>query len=356
MQERSNYFVMPKAKRLPSGNYRVQVYDCTDANGKRHYKSFTAPTKKEAEFLAAQYLMNKKLNSKNELSKMTVGKAIDKYIESRSAVYSPTTKRTVISTKQYFKDIEGLTLEELDTPILQTWINKLSSQMAPKTVRNVWGLLTAVNNEYMPERRLKVALPPKAKSHIAIPTEKEIKRLLKAAEGLPVELPILFACCLGMRRSEIVAVTWDNIDLENGTILISEAVVKDINNEEVRKKPKSYAGTRTLVIPELLLKKLREVPEEDRTGSVAKMSGDAIYNSFQRLLKACKIRHYRFHDLRHYFASVMHSLGIPSKYAATRMGHADETMIMRVYQHIMETKMNESTKKLDEYFSSFELD
>ena len=42
--------------KLPSGNSRIQVYDYTDVDGKKHYKSFTAPTKKEAKFLAAQWL------------------------------------------------------------------------------------------------------------------------------------------------------------------------------------------------------------------------------------------------------------------------------------------------------------
>jgi integrase len=50
----------------------------------------------------------------------------------------------------------------------------------------------------------------------------------------------------------------------------------------------------------------------------------------------------------------MHALGVPSKYAATRMGHADETMIRRVYQHIMETEENESTAKLNAYFGKMQ--
>ena len=66
---------MAKAKKLPSGNWRVQVFAGTDSNGKRIMKSFTAETKKEAEFLAAQFTAR----HKEPVSEMTVGKAIDKY-------------------------------------------------------------------------------------------------------------------------------------------------------------------------------------------------------------------------------------------------------------------------------------
>ena len=54
---------MAKAKKLPSGKWRALVYDYTDSNGKRKYQSFTAETKKEAEFLAAHYCLNKKVRS-----------------------------------------------------------------------------------------------------------------------------------------------------------------------------------------------------------------------------------------------------------------------------------------------------
>lgn len=55
---------MAKAKQLPSGNWRVQVYDYTDSIGKRHYKSFTAETKKEANFLSPSINSIRKKNQK----------------------------------------------------------------------------------------------------------------------------------------------------------------------------------------------------------------------------------------------------------------------------------------------------
>lgn len=344
---------MAKAKRLPSGNYNVSVYDYTDENGKRRYKSFTAPTLKEVNFLAAQYQLNKK--KEKQENTIRVGEGIDEYLKARSDVLSPSTYKNYLSMRKlYFGEIEKIKLSDLDVKMLQPWINKLSLRLSQKTIKNIWGLLTASYSVYYPDRRLSVDLPQKVKAKIIIPKESEVKALLAASEGTPVEIAILFACCLGMRRSEIVAVDWKNVDLQNKTLDVHEVVVIGIGNKEFRKYPKSYAGSRTLVLPELLVRRLEQVPEKERTGPVVSLNGNVIYKRFSRLLEQCKIRHYRFHDLRHYFASVMHSLGIPSKYAAMRMGHADETMIMRVYQHIMDTTENESTKKLNEYFQDFQ--
>lgn len=58
---------MAKAKKLPSGSWRCQVYDYTDFKGKRYYESFTAETKKEAEYLAAEFALNKKKRSSTRI-------------------------------------------------------------------------------------------------------------------------------------------------------------------------------------------------------------------------------------------------------------------------------------------------
>ena len=65
---------MAKAEKLKSGNWRAKAYMGTDENGKKIFQSFTAATKKEAEYLAAEAIVKKKEKVKN----MTVGDAIDK--------------------------------------------------------------------------------------------------------------------------------------------------------------------------------------------------------------------------------------------------------------------------------------
>lgn len=77
---------MAKAKKLPSGNWRVQVYSHTDADGKRHYESFTASTKKEAELMAAEFGVNRTKEKENTLS---FGKAFDNILPSKQTFFHP---------------------------------------------------------------------------------------------------------------------------------------------------------------------------------------------------------------------------------------------------------------------------
>ena len=81
---------MATARKLPSGNWRCQIYDYTDEKGKRHYKSFTAKTKKEAEYLATTYKIDNNSNDKNELN-ISLKNAMYKYCDMKSNVLSPTT-------------------------------------------------------------------------------------------------------------------------------------------------------------------------------------------------------------------------------------------------------------------------
>lgn len=101
---------MANAKKLPSGNWRVRVCIGKDDNGKYIYKSFTAETKKEAEYLASEFL----IKHKEKPSNMTVGDAINKYIASKENILSPT---TIASYKEIrrnrLQDLMNISIERL---------------------------------------------------------------------------------------------------------------------------------------------------------------------------------------------------------------------------------------------------
>lgn len=82
---------MAKAKQLPSGSWRVLVYDGKDTKGKRIYTSFTAPTEKEADYMALDYQLHKSKKSKQ--IPLTFEQAAQQYIQNRNAVLSPATVR-----------------------------------------------------------------------------------------------------------------------------------------------------------------------------------------------------------------------------------------------------------------------
>ena len=82
---------MPKAKKTSSGRWKVTIYDYKDSTGKIHQKTFTADTKREAERMAAEYQRGP------ALADLTVGEAVQKYIDLKKAVLSPSTHRSYLS-------------------------------------------------------------------------------------------------------------------------------------------------------------------------------------------------------------------------------------------------------------------
>lgn len=338
---------MAKAKKLPSGNWRVILYVGKN-NGKRTYKSFTAPTKAEAELMAARY----KLECGRGRCRydLTVGEAIDKYIASKNNILSPTTIREYKRSRgSDFASIIDIPISKITNNDVQMCINALSVNHSPKYVKNAYGLLSAAFKTYCPDFRLNVLLPQKKKSNISIPSDEEIKKLLEYVKGKEEEVPIVLGAFCGLRRSEIVGLKWDCVDIKNGTITIKEARVRGENNEVVSKSTKTATSTRTIKINMYVINVLKNTPRDGEY--VTKLSGDTIYNRFTRALKLLEIKHYRFHDLRHYVCSSMLALNIPKNYIAAYLGHGSERMVETVYGHIMKDKKNEFDKRLEEHFA-----
>ena len=134
---------MANAKKLPSGSWRVQVYAGKDASGKRMYQSFTAPTKKEAEFLAAEYIYKRK-NTTRE--KLTFQEASDQYIENRQNILSPSTIRCYrIIQRNSVPNLLNIKIDRLaDGFLIQQQMNENAKRYSAKSLRNQLGFITAV--------------------------------------------------------------------------------------------------------------------------------------------------------------------------------------------------------------------
>lgn len=337
---------MAEAKKLPSGRWRVQLYVGRDANGKRHYESFTASTKREAEYAAADYILK---HEGEKRTRITLGEAVDGYIESKSRVLSPSTLRGygVIRrnhlTALMNKDISSITNKEL-----QWAINEEARTLSPKTLRNITGLLVPVFEAYRPSFNVSVTLPQKEKTEFYIPSESAMKRIYKLAEGRRIELPLLLASQLGLRASEIAGLTFDCIDREHGTVTIKQARVYGVNGDEI-KTPKSYAGNRTVPCPAHILDKL---PQGEGEELVLNITSNGVSEAWRCFMKKSGERYFNFHALRHYFCSTALLIGIPKRYVAEIMGHASENMINRVYEHTFKDKKSEFETRLKDHFES----
>ena len=332
---------MPTAKKLPSGNWRVLLYVGTDANNKRQYKSFTASTKRGAEMAAAEYATE--MPSTGGGAEMTLGDAMDKYIALKTNILSPSTIRGYKTIrKTHLQKLMAVKLAKITKEIAQAEFNILAATASPKTVRNVNGLFIATLKMFMPGRQMQITMPQKEKPSVRIPTRAEVEKIYQYVKGSDMEIPFLLASQCGLRLSEVCALTYDNIG--DGEITINKAVVRNEDNVYVYKAPKSYAGYRIVHCSRALTDKLKQACGAD--GRVVSVSYPKISDRWPFILQQLSIPHFRFHDLRHYYASEGLLLGVPPKYMAELMGHSSTDMIDKVYQHTFSEQKQQFSQAL----------
>ena len=347
---------LPTIKQLPSGAYHCKVQIGKDDNGKAVYLSITDYDYDVVVLRAAEAKADREEAKRDKAAgreNMSLREAMVKYINTKSRVLSPSTVKTYkVYLDNAFEDIQHVAVSDITQEVIQAAVNRAAARLAPKTVRNHHGFLSAVLGFYRPDLTLRTTLPQKIKSEIAIPTEDEIKRLVDASRGTPMEIPVILAACCGLRRSEISALTWKDVDFAKGTIRIKEALVYDDENELVEKTTKKTASTRTIRMFPIVEESLRI--EKERTGgrgSRITIEPDHITHRFEHLLNRAGLPRYRFHDLRHYTVSVMLALNIPKFYIASYVGHSSERMVDTVYGHLMASKKTSIEDQMQDYFS-----
>lgn len=336
---------MAKAKQLPSGSWRCRA-TLTDSDGNKVTKSFTAETARKAETMARMW-QDGFMEKENEKSThgITLGEAIDNYIETcRCAGMSPATIRGYVSCrKNAYTMIEKKPIRRLTVQDIQRQINARSKTCSPKTLRNEVNVLSAAlksNGVKLDFDALR--LPKLVRKEMEIPTDAQIAQLLDTLrqEDDDMFIAVMLAAIMGLRRSEICALTWgDLITSGDKTVLnVNKASVLDEDSQLVIKSTKTNAGTRQLPVPSSVRAEL--VRRRSMRKTMVSISPNAITERYERITSRLGIPG-RFHDLRHYHASVMIREGVPEKYIVSDMGHASFDMVRRVYGHVMGEKQKE---------------
>lgn len=348
--------IMATAKKLPSGSWRCQVLSHTEEYtkpdgtiGKRKIrKSFTCddPTKRGkriCEQMATEWAASKEQNSIASKS-LKFGEALEDYISSRENILSPCTIRDYRGIQRnYIPSLMEIKIDDITQDDIQKAINLEAVKLSPKTVRNIHGLISAVLRVYRPSMALNTALPKKKRVELYIPSDAEVKILMNAVQGTELEIPVLLAAFGPMRRGEICAL--EHSDINGNVIHVCKNMVRTIDNRWIIKTPKSFAGDRYIDFPDDVIRKL-----PGRPGRVVSLNPGQLTDKFEKCLKKCNLPHFRFHDLRHYSASILHALGIPDVYIMQRGGWGNDGTLKAVYRHALSDKAQEMNKLANEHF------
>lgn len=179
---------------------------------------------------------------------------------------------------------------------------------------------------------------------------------------------ILLAISTGAREGEIAALEWKHIDFEKGTIFIEQSLT-EVVGEGVRLKSTKNERCRTVSIPHHLLKLLEKFNEQsirerdliedklewqDHFFIFANEFGkpirpDSISQWWRRFTNKFKLKHIRFHELRHTSATLLINEGVHAKVISERLGHADISTTMNIYGHVL----SEADQAAADHFDSF---
>lgn len=253
---------MAKAKKLPSRNWRVQVFAgykkddnglfiINEKTGKRipSYKSFTAASKVEAEFQAAEFKLQHKTAVSAGLSEYTVKQAMTRYIKSRSNVLSPTTLQGYKKIRDCnLQSISNIKIKNLTQDDIQEAVNIDAKTLSAKTIQNAHGFLSSVLNIYKPNMRPQTALPKRKKRYKELPSP---QKLFEAVYGTDIELPVLLAMWLSFSMSEIRGIK--RSDIKDGVLTLNRVIVDVDNKPVVKEEMKEYERTRCHAVPPYIM-------------------------------------------------------------------------------------------------------
>ena len=335
---------LPKIEQLPSGAWHTRVL----IDNRRI--SITRDTYEEtlAEYLALKngvMAASEKRSGKN----ITLEEAVTDYIATKEGFLSPSTiagyekfKRNMMLPMMK-RNIFAVTDDQWQAAIRA----EHKSGRSPKYIKNGWTFFSACIVAAGADRP-EVMLYPAEHNERAYLTPDEIDKFVDAVKGQPVEIPALL-CLSSLRRSEILALTWDNVDLKNSAIYIKGATVRGKDGLVTKKQNKSRKSRRPVPIIPPLLDALKAEP--CRSGNVVRMTGDYALSQVKKTCESAGITVVDLHGLRHSFASLAYHLGIPEMIAAEIGGWNDLSTMHNIYTHLAQKDIAKRSQDFCDWFS-----
>ena len=345
--------------------YYVTLHYGVDRRGNRVKKTRCFPTLDQAILVRDNFLTAREIRGSILPSGVTVGKWLDYWLND---VIRPARAVTTVYGYQkiidnHIKPILGRVLLQALTAVqVQQYLNRKQREgLSPNTIRKHYILLhsavgLAVKQDMLGKNVVQSVTPPpeRAPQHCFYSPE-QIHQLFSLTAGRSLEPVVKLAGYLGMRRSEICGLKWENVDLEAGVLYICEARTA-ANGVAVDKGPKSPSSVRRLGFggnADLrgLLGAMYETYLRDRGkygeafnpqgfvvthGRGKPYAPDYLSGRFARVIREGGLPHCTLHGLRHSFASIANSQRVSMYSICKALGHSNTTITSRVYMHLFD--------------------
>lgn len=376
-------------KKRPDGRIMSQIY-LGVVDGKRKYKTVYGSTQAEVD----RKVFDIKLQLKKGIDVIAQRRTFDfwgqSWLKSKKDVVSNGRYVSLASKLSYFEPVFNMPLIEITTFDLQECLNAhcdlafATLKEARQVVSNVFELAIANRvTEYNPAEYL--TLPVKS-SQVTVRrtlTEIEQRMIIETPHRAQrIAMILLFA---GLRRGELIPLTWNDISFQNKTITVNKAVEIVNNHPIIKGITKTKAGMRCIDIPDILVEFLKLEYQKDKnisdkfsidslvcpTAHGKLMTASAwrsVWNSYMLELDLkygknkkdniskyapkphfCSIDTFSAHNLRHTYASILYKAGVDILTAKEQLGHADVKTTLNIYTHLDKQFKRKSMNKLDDY-------
>jgi integrase len=284
--------------------------------------------------------------------------------------------------KRYIKDSIGVNqLNKVKVLHVQQWLNYLQDEkkISQKTIRNSFFLLNnifhyAMKWSYVKSNPCELAtLQARGRKEADYYTNDEVIALLDKLATLPkdklyLRIGIMLTLFTGMRKGELMGLSWDDVDFDNNTLSINKTRQYTADFGSYTDTPKTRTSVRKVSFPQecaILLKDLQLHQIKQRLKAGSKWEGaDFIFlndfgapmcaNGFSKLFKAflerSELRVITFHQLRHTHASLLRYLNVDEMQISRRLGHSDLSTTRNIYTHLFANTDQSVSEKISETF------
>lgn len=258
-------------------------------------------------------------------------------------------------------------LSELTPQVLQEFVTKLHSPEGQSLAANtVNGVITVVQSSLKLAHDLgyvpiyygdKIRHPrtvEKKVDSLTVLEQRKIESYIRDSKRYKL-YGIVICLYTGMRLGELLALKWDNVDMQRAQINVVSTCYY-INNERIIDSPKTAHSLRTIPFPRQILPLFRTLRKHAKTEFVIEDNGMPIctrsyQRSFELLLKRLKLEHKGFHSLRHTFATRALECGMDVKTLSELLGHKNPNVTLRRYAHSMLEHKKQMMNKLGRLFA-----
>lgn len=335
---------VPAPVQLPSGSWRIRL-----RNGGQ-LVSVTEATADKC-VTKAKAIKSGMLKKQKALPRITLGKAMEKYISDRTEVLSASTIRgyNAIKNTRFLKYTDS----DISTVNWQKAVNEEAKLCSPKTLKNAWGFVKAALANC--GTSVDATLPKVPKADRPWLTPEQIGRFLEAIKDTPGELVALLALH-SLRRSEIFALQWENINLDEDTITIRGAAVQNTDGKVIIQETNKTEGSARSV--HIIIPRLKELlmAAEPKEGAVVDGWINSAYYQINKVCARAQLPAVGVHGLRHTFASLCFSQNVPELTVMKLGGWSDYQTVHRIYTHLAETKIAAGEDSLKAFFEDTKTD